>query len=469
VSRVTTLTRDFVRDLSPASGRPARKARVPRDAVTLLSIYAFLLLLIPSRLVFAPLGGNGTPALVVGLVALVLWGAARRPENDTTLRARPVRFVILVYAVANITSYALAMLHALDPAEIRSADRSLLALGAAAGIALCAADGIPSRARLETLLTRVVIFASIGAAIAALQFFDFDLTRHFYLPGLHATSELGAGAVRSTFHRVAGTARHPIELGASLAMVLPLALHFAFKARGREKIWRWGCVALLGLAIPMSLSRTAIVGVLIVIIVLLPTYPPVRQRGAVLIGGAWTVMMWLAVPGLVGTLGSLFSNYGTDTSVTDRTARYSRIGGLLAHHVVFGRGLGTFIPEKYFVLDNQYIASTLEVGLVGLSALFLVMFVSYGCARGARRLFKDPVSRDLAQSLAAAASVPVVVFATFDALSFPMVPGLMFLLLGVNGALWRLARPAWRPTIAAARLPDRPVPDRPPSFPPGRQ
>ncbi len=131
--------------------------------------------------------------------------------------------------------------------------------------------------------------------------------------------------------------------------------------------------------------------------------------------------------------------------------------------MVFGRGLGTFIPEKYFILDNQYIASTLEAGLVGLSALFLVMLVSFGCARGARRLFKDPVSRDLAQSLAAAAAVPVVVFATFDALSFPMVPGLMFLLLGVNGALWRLARPAWRPTIAAAPSPERPLPERAPA------
>jgi hypothetical protein len=299
----------------------------------------------------------------------------------------------------------------------------------------------------------VVIFGSIGAAIAALQFFGFDLTKHLYLPGLHATSELGAGAVRSNFHRVAGMARHPIEFGASLAMILPISLHFAFKAQGREKLLRWGCVALLGLGIPLSLSRTAIVGLLIVVIVLLPTYPPVRRRGALVVGGAWTVMMWLAVPGLVGTLRSLFANYATDSSVTDRTARYSRIGGLLAHHVAFGRGLGTFIPEKYFVLDNQYVASTLEVGLVGLSALFLVMLVSFGCARGARRLFKDPVSRDLAQSLAAAAAVPVVVFATFDALSFPMVPGLMFLLLGVNGALWRLARSAWRPAIAGVPPP----------------
>lgn len=425
---------------TPSRRVSRRKPRPPRDAVTLLSVYAFLLLLVPSHLVFSALGGNGTPAMVVGLVALALWCTASRPKDDRSVRARPVRFAILVYITADIASYMLAMLHELDPAEVRSADRALLTLGAAAGIALSAADGIPTLERLETLLSRVVIFASICAGIAALQFVGFDLTRHLYIPGLHATSTLGSDSTRASFNRVAGTARHPIELGATLAMVLPLALHFAFRAEGSARTWRWLCVGLLGLAIPMSLSRTAIVGVLVVVIVLLPTYPPVRQRAALVVGGVWTTVMWLGIPGLVGTLRNLFTNAGSDASVTDRTARYSRIAGLFRHHVYIGRGLGTFIPERYFVLDNQYIATTLETGLIGLSALIFVMIVSFGCARGARRLLKDPVTRDLAQSLAAAAAVPLAVFATFDALSFPMVPGLMFLLLGCNGALWRIAR-----------------------------
>jgi O-antigen ligase len=138
--------------------------------------------------------------------------------------------------------------------------------------------------------------------------------------------------------------------------------------------------------------------------------------------------------------------------VTDRTARYARIGGLLQHHVFFGRGLGTFIPSRYFILDNQYIGTTLEAGLVGLCALLLVMIVWYGCARGARRLMRDPVDRDLAQSLAASAAVALVVFFTFDALSFPMVPGLLFLLLGCSGALWRLTREEVRADITDERL-----------------
>ena len=52
----------------------------------------------------------------------------------------------------------------------------------------------------------------------------------------------------------------------------------------------------------------------------------------------------------------------------------------------------------------------------------------------ARRRFADPVNREPALSFVAAASVVLVCTATFDTLSFPMVSGLFFLLLGLSGA-----------------------------------
>ena len=48
-----------------------------RDAGLLLSIYAVALLLVPSRYVVGPLGALGTPAKVIGLIALVWWLASR--------------------------------------------------------------------------------------------------------------------------------------------------------------------------------------------------------------------------------------------------------------------------------------------------------------------------------------------------------------------------------------------------------
>ena len=67
---------------APGSGdrAPAQKSKVRRprhskprfSSVTLFTTYLVLLLLIPSNLVFAPMGGVGTPANIVAL-GILLW------------------------------------------------------------------------------------------------------------------------------------------------------------------------------------------------------------------------------------------------------------------------------------------------------------------------------------------------------------------------------------------------------------
>jgi O-antigen ligase len=427
-----------VRTLRDGSVR--RRAQPRFDAVSVLTLYLVLLMVLPSRLVFQALGADGTPALVVSFFILLLWATARIPERRSSFEFKPVRLVVLIYVLTNVASYAAAMTSALNPDQIRSADRALLVLAGAAGIALCASDGITTRERLETLMSRLVIVVSICAGVGVLQFVGLDLTRHLAIPGLHATSPLGAGSIRSSFRRVAGTARHPLELATVLCMVLPIALHLAFRAREKqEKIVRWGCVALMGLAIPMSISRTAVVGLVVVAVMLIPTWEPARQRAAIAVAVVWTAGMWLVIPGLIGTLRNLFTSYASDPSVTARTQRYAKIGNILAHHVLLGRGLGTLVGPQY-LFDNQYIGTTLEVGILGLAATVMVMLVSIGLARGARRRLPDADGRELAQALAASTAVALVVFATFDAYFYPMIRGLLFLVLGCSGALWRMSR-----------------------------
>ncbi|MFP5376697.1 MAG: hypothetical protein ACLGIO_07960, partial [Acidimicrobiia bacterium] len=50
----------------------------------------------------------------------------------------------------------------------------------------------------------------------------------------------------------------------------------------------------------------------------------------------------------------------------------------------------------------------------------------------------DDAQRSLGVSLAAASVVPLATYVTFDGLSFPVVTGLAFLVLGCAGAAWRL-------------------------------
>jgi hypothetical protein len=64
------------------------------------------------------------------------------------------------------------------------------------------------------------------------------------------------------------------------------------------------------------------------------------------------------------------------------------------------------------------------------------------CGLGARRRSVDPADRNLAASVVASLMVPVGCLATFDTLDFPMAAGVIFLMIGLAGGLWRLAREA---------------------------
>ncbi|MGZ8752760.1 MAG: O-antigen ligase family protein, partial [Acidimicrobiia bacterium] len=91
-------------------------------------------------------------------------------------------------------------------------------------------------------------------------------------------------------------------------------------------------------------------------------------------------------------------------------------------------------------MDNQLIKTTIETGLIGLAALSTLLIVGFMTARGAHRRAVEPATRDLAQTLAASILAGSLSFYTFDALAYPMVTGMIALLLGSIGAIWRLVR-----------------------------
>ena len=91
-------------------------------------------------------------------------------------------------------------------------------------------------------------------------------------------------------------------------------------------------------------------------------------------------------------------------------------------------------------MDNQLIKTTIETGLIGLGALLLLFIVGFLTARGARRRAVEPSTKDLAQTLAASILAGSLSFYTFDALAYPMVTGMIALLLGCIGAIWRIVR-----------------------------
>ena len=100
--------------------------------------------------------------------------------------------------------------------------------------------------------------------------------------------------------------------------------------------------------------------------------------------GAFMVAMRLAIPGLMGTVVSLFTNISKDSSTTDRAGRWEIAGHYFQLHPWFGMGVNTFFPATNRFFDNQYLGVATEMGAFGLFALILLFLIMVFTARGAR-------------------------------------------------------------------------------------
>jgi O-antigen ligase/polysaccharide polymerase Wzy-like membrane protein len=417
----------------------ALATRAVGDAATILIVFVVTLLLVPAALTLAAGGGVATPATLCGLVAAAFWILGRMPGAATPGVSIGTRLALLAFGAVVLVSYAMAVLEARVPVEARGADRGVVVAVALLGVALLASEMIPSRARLDAVLKAALIAGALVAVVAIVQFaFSYDVTQYVGIPGfsrLHTGYE--AITRRAGFNRVSGTALWPIELSAALTMLIPIGLHFVFVTRRL----RWVLVTIvITAAVPLSISRTGVIGLATVALVLFPAWPKEFRRRVAAATLSLVVAVSIAIPGLLTALYHLFSKAGKDNSVTAREKDWSVAAAYFDRRPWFGRGLGTFVPSRYRVFDNQYLLSLVEIGLIGTVAFVIVLFVGIGAARAVRRSSTNAGDRDLAQALIASIAVALVTCVTFDFLSFSLARGITFLLVGCAGALLRLQR-----------------------------
>ena len=87
-------------------------------------------------------------------------------------------------ACSVLASYVSANMTALTVSQQNAADRGLILLAGWLGVLLVAADGIRSEARLATLCRRIVLGATVMAALGIAEFATgIDLTKYVTLPG----------------------------------------------------------------------------------------------------------------------------------------------------------------------------------------------------------------------------------------------------------------------------------------------
>jgi O-antigen ligase len=417
----------------------------PSHAVWLLQVFSVTLMVFPGYYTVREVGADGYAAALLSYLMLMLWVAGNLLGRHNSLDYRyKVRITLAWMWIISLASYLLMNRTLLTSVQLTAADRWLMQLAGMSGIVLVTAEGLHTLEDVRRVLRVLVWAGAFCGIVAILQFkVGINLAKYLKLPGFSVnsvTSVTAAIVKRGAQHRVPGTASDPIELGVAAGMLLTLAVYLMMHDRLRPRWQRTIPVICIAAAIAASVSRSGVIAATIALGLLIIGLPSTRRlKGLAAIPVALAVI-FVGSRGLIGTFRNFFLAGTGDPSISHRTNNYPYVEQMVSHAPWLGQGGGTFIPittqSSLHVLDNQYLSTAINLGLLGVAALIFYLIWPTVVAFAARSRTADPELRDLCMALAGAELAAAVCAATFDGLSFPMFFNLQALVAGLIGAVW---------------------------------
>jgi O-antigen ligase len=184
---------------------------------------------------------------------------------------------------------------------------------------------------------------------------SFDIAHYLrQIPGFEVNQDNPTITARGSLNRVAGTATTSIEMGVAAGMLMPLAVCLGIYERGKSPFKRWAPLAMIIFGVATSVSRSAIISVLVAFTTLVLLMPPPLRLAAlcatpIALGG-----IFMSARGLIGVLVSFFAGASNDPSVQYRTHDYPVAERLWQAAPWFGQGPGTYIhADSLNIFDNQ--------------------------------------------------------------------------------------------------------------------
>ncbi len=421
-----------------------RRRRHLIDLTALINLMVLLVFLLPTRLVVPQLTAVGRPALMIGLLLTGVWAVSKIHPRYAMRGPQPMRWTAVFFFVAFLMSYASAYLRGLPTLEANGADTTLIATIIFLGTILIIADGIPNRERLDALV-RTLVWGAAGMAFIGIVTYTtgIDITEYIKIPGLVLHGDLqGLEARGAGFFRVSSTATHYIEFSTLMAMVLPFAIHTVMFAKTRT-VRQNSLIAALMIAasVPIALSRTGILALAVGMLVMFFAWDWRTRFNVGVLGMGVTLSLTIVEPGLLGTIRSLFLNMGSDPSIQGRTDDYDIMMAYFHDRPWLGRGQGTFIPDLYITVDNQWLQQLVGGGLIGVASLIVLHVASIAVAFVALRRATTPEDRHLCACILSIQPLAMVVHATFDTFGFSSFVATLAIVTGMAGAMWRLTHP----------------------------
>jgi O-antigen ligase len=304
---------------------------------------------------------------------------------------------------------------------------------------------VRSREVLDTLVKTLVGGGAVIALLAVIEartgFTPFTQL-HSVMPILLLDPAFEGSIPRGGAIRAFGPAEHPIALGAALVMLVPLAVYVV---RTAGPVWYLALITLV-IGVLSTVSRTGVLMLVVIVLVFLWLRPRETRR-------LWPVLVPLVVATQIavpGTLGSLASAFFPENGLIaeqegmagscDSSGRVADLGPTLEEvgkRPFLGYGFGTRITtgtdSNACILDNQWLGTLLEVGLLGFIA-WILLYRTVLRRLGSRAEDDDSPTGWLLVAVTASITAYAVGNFTFDALGFSQVTFFLFILLGLGAA-----------------------------------
>jgi polysaccharide biosynthesis protein PslJ len=329
---------------------------------------------------------------------------------------------------------------------------------------------VRTRSGLDRLIRLLVLCGSgVGLAAVLESRTNYNVFNHLgsFLPFLTYNDPAALGGLslanldRSGRLRVFASSEHPIELSAVLVLLIPFALYLV-KSTGR-KAW-FGAAVALGMGALATVSRTGIVMLVVIALVIALLRPVDAKRLAPLLVPCLCVV-YFAMPHILGSFYSAFFPSGGIVAQQQVAGEGCQCGRLAqfgpsitewSQRPLFGEGFGSRVVSKADaerlhvaksrLLDDQWLDSLLETGIVGVFALGWLFVRTY---RKMSAIARRDTGPDGWLAVAIASSVAAFAFGmwTFDALGFVQVTILIFIILALAGVLLNLHEPKTRALV----------------------
>jgi O-antigen ligase len=353
--------------------------------------------------------------------------------------------VLVIYVVATMLAYGTAMTSESIP--IRTADYYLIVEIMLVLSVFFYLDVIHDYVALARVVKALVAGGLVSAVFAVLAHLTgVELATVLRPPGLvEKGTILNRVLLRGEVVRSQGSAGHPLELAAILTIILPIAVGLTYSLRENGKRWLpWAVATLVILVgVAVSVSRSALIGVLAAFVVM-AFFWPIRRTIGMLVGAiGFATLLFAFNPPLFNAYASTLGLGTSDPSAQYRVvaARY-----ILSRMSMFG-SYGEAPGATGYIFDDQYLYRLSQGGIVGLFAYVVLLAATLTLAlrayTNARKRMNPALpigSAQLFLGLAASLTAYAVMNVVLDVGGFVQIWTTMWLLIATSAVAYRLSR-----------------------------